>query len=78
MFERIDLKYFLISFCIGIMIVYSLHPKGEVIYKFPSPTNLNIKYKDKTDSCYKYSYEEVKCTEEAIPQPIIEDFRKKI
>lgn len=77
MLERIDLYYFLISFCLGIMIVYSMNPKPEIVYKFPSPTNLNIQYKDKSDSCYKYSYKEVECTDNALQQPIIEDFKKK-
>jgi hypothetical protein len=78
MLEKINLFYFVVSFCVGIMVVYCTHPKTEIVYKFPSPTNVkNTKYKDNADSCYKYEYEEVVCSKDAIPQPIIEDFKKK-
>lgn len=59
------------------MVVYCTHPKIQIVNKFPSPSNLNTKYKDSTNNCYKYKYEEVQCTKDALPQPIIEDFRKK-
>lgn len=77
MLEKINLYYFLISFCIGILVVYSTQPKSQIVYKFPSPSNLNTKYRDNADNCYKYEYEEVKCSAGAVPQPIIEDFEKK-
>jgi hypothetical protein len=60
------------------MVVYATQPKASIIYKFPSPTNVkSTKYKDNSDNCYKYEYEEVACSKDAIPQPIIEDFKKK-
>nr|QOI90438.1 hypothetical protein HWQ62_00302 [Pyramimonas orientalis virus] len=76
MFEKLNLFYFVMSFCVGILVVYASQPKTQIVYKFPSPTNLNTKYKDNSDNCYKYEYEEVKCSKNAIPQPIIEDFKK--
>ena len=78
MLERLNLYYFLISFCVGILVVYSTQPKGQIVHKFPSPTNLSTQYKDNADNCYKYEYEQVTCTKDATPQPIIEDFKKKI
>lgn len=76
MLEKINLSYFIISFCIGIMMVYVTKPQVQIVHKFPSPTNLSTKYKDSTNNCYKYNFEEVRCTNSAIPQPIFEDFKK--
>ena len=78
MLEKLNLYYFLVSFCVGILVVYASKPKGEIVYKFPSPTNLQTKYKDNADNCYRYDYEEVTCTEDAKQQPISENFKKKV
>lgn len=78
MFERINFTYFIISFCLGIFVVYTTKQPVQVVHKFPSPTNLATKYRDNTNSCYKYEYEEVQCDGNQLPQPIIEDFKKKI
>ena len=47
-----------------------------MVNKFPSPDNIGVKYRDSTNNCYKYEYDEVQCTHTATPQPIIEDFKK--
>lgn len=72
MLNRINLKYFLISFCFGILFVYVIHPKGIIIRKFPSPDNIETIYKDNNDACYKYDYTEVQCGEDSKPQPVID------
>jgi hypothetical protein len=69
MLDRINVKYFLVSFCFGILLVYVINPKGIVIRKFPSPDNIDTIYTDNNDGCYKYNYTEVKCSEETQPQP---------
>lgn len=77
MLDQIDFKYFIISFCLGILIVYVLQPKTQIIYKFPSPNTIEQKYKDNTNNCYKFDFEEVQCTEDAVDQPVvIEQFKK--
>lgn len=79
MFEKINLTYFTISFCVGIFLVYVMTPKKTIVYKFPSPDNSDLVYQDKSDSCYKYHSNEIECPkdESAIePQPIIEDFKE--
>jgi hypothetical protein len=77
MFEKINFIYFTISFCVGIFLVYIQTPKKTIVYKFPSPDNSDLVYKDKSESCYKYHSNEIECPKDdsAIePQPIIEDF----
>ena len=79
--KYIRFDYFIISFAIGILYVYLVQPKKEVVYRFPNPDNLNeLIYTDKNDSCYKFKVEEKNCSEldkeEINPQPIIEDFNK--
>ena len=79
--KYIRFDYFIISFAIGILYVYLVQPKKEVVYRFPNPDNLNeLIYTDKNDSCYKFKVEEKNCSElnkeEIKPQPIIEDFNK--
>jgi hypothetical protein len=80
MLERIKPVYFVISFCIGILLVYVITPKKSIIYKFPSPDNSDLVYHDKSDTCYKYHNKEMSCNDvseemEIEPQPIIEDFK---
>jgi len=71
------MAYFIISFCVGIFFVYVATPKKSFVYKFPSPDNSDIVYRDKSDSCYKYHSNEIECPKDSSniePQPIIEDF----
>ena len=76
MFENINFTYFIISFCIGIMFIYIVKPQPIVVNKFPSPDNMGVKYRDSTNNCYKYEYDEVQCTHTATPQSIIEEYKK--
>lgn len=76
MLDNLNLHYFLISFCIGLLVVYCTHPKPHIVHKFPSPNNLHTTYKTDTD-CYKFEMNEVTCSDDAKPQPIIEGFKKK-
>jgi hypothetical protein len=64
---------FIIAFAIGIFFVYVSTPKPNVIIKYPTPYNANkIVYRHyDNNTCYKYQYDEVKCVDNAIEQPII-------
>jgi len=77
MFEKLNLTYFIISFCVGIFFVYAMTPKKNLVYKFPSPDNQELIYQDKSESCYKYHSNEIECPNDEVkiePQPVIEDF----
>lgn len=82
MFERLNLFYLVISFCIGIGYIYIVTPPPTVIRKFPSPFNTNhLVYKDKENNCYKYKHEKISCdhTEHnVVDQPVMENFKQKI
>lgn len=78
MLNKINLHYFLISFCVGLFFVYVTKPKSIVVHKFPSPNNTSsTQYRDGANNCYKFDYEEVTCADGALPQPIMEGFQKK-
>jgi hypothetical protein len=62
MLEKINLFYFIISFCIGIILVNIIKPKPEIIMKFPTKYNIDSTvYEDKSGNCFKYTAEEKEC-----------------
>lgn len=81
MFEKIDPLVFIISFGIGLFIVYVSSPKPTVIIKYPTPENNDMIFHDDGDNCYKFNINEVPCPKdkgkiENIPiERKIEDFR---
>lgn len=69
---RLNILSFLIAFLLGLFYVYIDSPKQRVVIKYPTPYNTNkLIYKGLNDDCYKFKAKEVKCTLDAIPQPII-------
>jgi len=69
---RFNFLSFIIAFTIGILYVYISTPKPKIVIKYPTPYNSNkIVYRNDNDVCYKYTVEEVKCTDKAIDQPLI-------
>ena len=77
MFEKLNFPVLLVSFCIGICIVYVTAPPPEVVLKFPSPYNTgDVIYTDKSNNCYKYKHDKVQCDANhgVQPQPVTENF----
>jgi len=63
---------FFIAFAAGVFYVYASSPQPRLVIKYPTPYNANtILYQNNDNICYKYNAEEVTCTNDAIPQPII-------
>ena len=63
--KYINFPVFLVSLAIGILFVYLFKPELNVIYVYPTPDNQNkILYKDKTDNCFKFNAEQVKCPDD--------------
>jgi hypothetical protein len=76
MLKNINIKVFIISFAIGLFIVYIFSPPPEVIVKFPSPHNSgDILYREKDGSgCFKYVAENHECPlDKSVirPQPLL-------
>jgi hypothetical protein len=69
----------MLSFAIGMFLVYIVAPPPEIVLKFPSPYNAEkVLYRDKSNTCYRYHSEKVSCTSGNVkPQPIMEDFKNK-
>ena len=76
MIDNLNLHYFIVSFCIGLLVVNCTHPKKHIVHKFPSPNGTHTVYNG-DDNCYKFEAHEVECSQNAKPQPIIEGFKKK-
>ena len=63
--KYLNLKCFLISFFIGMFMVYISIPLPEVVIKYPTPHNAGkIIYKDSSDMCYVYDVEETQCSKD--------------
>lgn len=53
---------FLISFAIGVLIVYLTSAAPRQIMVYPTPENVgDLLYKDKADACYRFMPKEVSC-----------------
>ena len=62
-FYKINYFVLLISFAIGIFVVYVSKPATKIVIKYPTPSNtMNIQYQDDAKNCYSYKPKKVKCT----------------
>lgn len=77
--SKINLKFFLISFAVGLLVCYVMAPAPEVVVKFPSPFNAGkVLYKDKAGTCFMYKADRSTCPKDRASvkdQPIMEDFK---
>ena len=57
-----SLTVFLISFSIGMLIVYLTSPPPREIMVYPTPENVgDLLYRDNADQCYRFMPKEVAC-----------------
>lgn len=69
---RFNFLAFILTFILGMFYVYVDTPKPKMIIKYPTPYNVDkIVYKGLDEECYKFKAKEVKCTDQAIDQPIV-------
>jgi hypothetical protein len=61
LFAKLNPYVFIISFCIGIFIVYLSEPPQKIIIQHPRPNDDKTIYRDDSNNCYKYKTIEVKC-----------------
>ena len=60
--KYIDFRLFFISLALGLLFVYIYQPTPTIIYVYPTPENINkLQVKDKTNNCYHFKANEVKC-----------------
>lgn len=54
--------YFFIALFIGFLLTYSFTPPPKIVYKYPTPDNVNeLVFKDDVNNCYKYKTTNIKC-----------------
>ena len=76
MLKYIDLHFFVVSFALGLLLVYCSTPPKQIVNKFPTPANAaRTVYQDGGASCYKYEVKEAKCEGKVLDQPIMEGMR---
>jgi hypothetical protein len=69
---RINWISFVVAFLLGTVYIYISEPPVRTVIKYPTPYNVNkIVYKNENEQCYMYNAEEVKCTNNDFPQPLI-------
>lgn len=62
-----NLRYFLISFAIGILYIYLTNDYKKVIVLYPNPNNLEqYTYVDKTNNCFQYELDETTCPKDFV------------
>ena len=62
LFKHLNPLAFIISFCIGILIVCVKQPPRKIVYRHPTPFNSGKElYRDNSNGCFKYKATEVKC-----------------
>lgn len=68
---KLNYPIMLLSFAIGIFIVYISKPTRKVVIKYPTPhTSMQDQYKDESDNCYTYRAKKVECTGKEQRMPI--------
>ena len=62
LFKHLNPLAFIISFCIGILIVCMKQPPRRIVYKHPTPFNAGKEiYRDNNNGCFKYKATEIDC-----------------
>ena len=62
LFMKLNYPIFILSFAIGIFIVYISKPTKKVIIKYPTPhTSMKDQYQDEAGNCYLYKAEKTEC-----------------
>lgn len=57
-----SLPVFLVSFAIGVLVVYLTSPPPRDIMVYPTPENVgDLLYRDRAQSCFRFEPQEVPC-----------------
>jgi hypothetical protein len=72
-YDRINVKVFMLSLAFGLLICYLTLPTPDIIFQHPNPTNLNTVYKNTDENtCYKYTGKQVMCNINSKDPPLNE------
>ena len=67
--SRIDVKVFLVSLALGLLVCYLTVSTPTVLFQYPNPKNIDTIYTDKDENCYKYKGKEVLCSINSVETP---------
>ena len=60
--KLISVPVFLISFAIGMLVVYITGPSPREIMVYPTPDNIDkLLYRDRADQCFEFEHKEIPC-----------------
>lgn len=60
--KYIDIPVFIISFAIGIFVVYMTAMDNRIVHIYPTPENEELMlYRDKANQCFAFQHNEVPC-----------------
>jgi len=60
--KYIDISVFIISFVIGLLIMYMTGDENRIIHIYPTPENEELMlYRDKAHQCFTFQHNEVPC-----------------
>lgn len=58
----LDPVAFLVALALGIMLVFLLAPKRQIVYRFPSPSTTDTVYEEgESGKCYRFQATKVDC-----------------
>jgi len=64
LFKKLSPLAFIISFSLGMIYCYYKKPPKRIVYRHPTPNNINSTiYQKNSSDCYKFNMEEVNCPE---------------
>ena len=60
--KYVNIYVFIVSFSVGMFVVYTTMNDQRKIYVYPTPENVDlILYRDKTNTCFGFKEKEVEC-----------------
>jgi hypothetical protein len=66
LFKFINIYVFIISFAVGMFMVYTTFDTTRKIYVYPTPENVELlQYRDKTNTCFRFKQKEVACPKDS-------------
>jgi hypothetical protein len=78
MLEKLNLLAFVLAFSFGMLAVYAMKPKPQIVARFPSPSNAaHSVYKDAANTCFKFKASQVSCPLDKTkikPQPVVDTY----
>lgn len=68
---QLNFVAFFLGIALGLFYVYIQTPPAKIVVQYPTPYNAGkTVYRDSANTCFIFNAHRVKCTKDAIPQPL--------